>query len=247
MDIYTTIEAAREEVWKRWNDVALRKEIEAFVGDIPEPLRNEPRAWLDRYIATPDNEFFHFLELAENVKLKPIAIESLDDRFYRKNVDKMCLAEMKFLDKKNGNDAARRIKIIDCGKHHMKRFNEINTHWEESFVDFHHRLFDLHAENVQRFDISEWRYRKGPIAKDYYSGLLALFVCHGIIFEDFVTNEGEERFSRNVVFPAFEEITNRFGVRPLIVHIYTEEELSQEYSWCYPEFIEREGLKYVPE
>ncbi len=106
LDIYTSLEEAKEEVWKRWNNEALLKEVKAFVGDIPEPLRNEPRAWLDRYVATPDNEFFYFLELAGHVKLKPLAIESLDDKFYRKNVDKMCLAEMKFLDKKNGNAAS---------------------------------------------------------------------------------------------------------------------------------------------
>lgn len=43
-----------------------------------------------------------------------------------------------------------------------------------------------------------------------------------------------------MVCTAFEEITKRFGLRPLIVHIYTEEELFQEHCWCYPAFIEKE-------
>ena len=31
-----------------------------------------------------------------------------------------------------------------------------------------------------------------------------LFICHGILFENFITNEDEEeRFSKSVVFPAF--------------------------------------------
>lgn len=240
LDIYTSLEEAKEEVWQRWNNEALRKEVEAFVGDVPEPLRNEPRAWLDRYIASPDNEFFYFLELARQIQLRPLAVESLQDRFYRHNVDKMCLGEMAFLDKANGNEA-HRVKVIDIKRNHMKAFSEIETLLGEAFVKFHHRLYDKYATDVQRFDASDWFYSHGKTAKRYYPYLLSLFVCHGIIFEDFVTNEEEEeRFSRNVVFPAFEKITKRFGVRPLIVHIYTEEELSQQHCWCYPEFIKNE-------
>lgn len=244
MELYSTLEEAKEEIWKRWNDTALRKKVEAFVGDIPEPLKNEPRAWLDRYVATPDNEFFYFLELAKRVKLKPLAVESLEDRFYRHNVDKMCLGEMAFLNKENEN-SAHKAKVIDIKRSHMKRFKKIQTLWEENFVQFHHRLYDLYAEDVQRFDASDWFYSHGKTAQTYYPYLLSLFICHGILFEDFVTNEEEERFSHDVVFPAFEEITKRFGVRPLIVHIYTEEELSQQYCWCYPECVEKEVGKYV--
>lgn len=248
MEIYTTIEAAREEIWKRWNDTALRKEVAAFVGDVPSALRNEPRAWLGRYIATPDNEFFHFLELAAHVKLNPLAIEFLEDRFYRKNDDKICLAKIRFAHGENKADRYRNVhflKIIDHKKNHMRKFTDIQTLWGEPFITFHHRLLTLYAPRVEVFDASAWFHSHGCTAKDFYPYLLALFVSHGVLFENFVTDGSESSFTEEIMLPAFEEIQSCFGLKPLIVPLVPD--LADEYWWCYPEFIEREVLKYVPE
>jgi hypothetical protein len=41
VDLYTTVEEAREEIWKRWNDENLRKEVEQFLGEIPEVFKKK--------------------------------------------------------------------------------------------------------------------------------------------------------------------------------------------------------------
>lgn len=242
--IYTSAEEAKEAIAERWKNEALRRKVELHVGEIPEPLRDQPRAWLGRYVASPDNEFFRFLELAERVNLKPLEIEALDDKFHKLNIDKMKLAEMAFLDPQNSNHP-KKAKIIHFKKSHMRSFNEVKTLWGENFVGFHHRLYNLYAANVQRFDVSTWFETHGKDAKSYYPHLLSLFVCHGILFEDFVTNAYEAEFFNDVVSPAFEQCTKRFGVRPLIVRIFSDEELSRQYSWCYPEYISSEVAKYA--
>jgi len=244
LDIYTTLEEAREEVYKRWNNEALRKEVKAFVGEIPEPLRNEPRAWLGRYIATPDNEFFHFLKLAKQCNLKPLATEYLEDRFYRKNDDKICLAKMQFIHGKNragGSQNVHLLKIINDRKNHMRNFADIQTLWGEPFITFHHRLLALYAPAIEVLDASAWFHSYGNTAKDYYSYLLALFVAHGVLFEDFVTDGSEARFTKEIMLPAFEKVQASFGLKPLIVSLVPD--LADEYWWCYPEYIEAEVAK----
>jgi hypothetical protein len=61
MDIYTPIEEAKEEIWRRWNDPALQKKVPDYLGSIPECFQREPRAVLFRNIASPDIEFHHFV------------------------------------------------------------------------------------------------------------------------------------------------------------------------------------------
>lgn len=242
-NIYTTLEEAKEEVWKRWNNEALRREVELFVGDIPEPLRKEPRAWLDRFIATPDNEFLEFLSLADQIELKPLFIESLEDRFYRKNEDKLTLGIMSFLGNGSSDKAGenvRPLRIINDRQAHMKRFKEIKTLWDEGLIDFHHRLFSLYAPPVEVYDASSWFQAKGPKAKEYYPYLLALFVCHGVLFENFITDVYELAFLEEVAHPALQKVTREFGLKPLIVPLAPEEDVKRIYWWCYPDFIEAE-------
>ena len=42
--IYTSLEEAKEEVWRRWNDKELRAKVEESLGgDVPEVFRDEPK------------------------------------------------------------------------------------------------------------------------------------------------------------------------------------------------------------
>lgn len=81
MDIYTPIEEARKEIWRRWHDDALKKEIDQFLGDIPKALAEEPRAVLPRHVIGLDNELIRFLSLAKEVGLKPLGWEYQKDIF----------------------------------------------------------------------------------------------------------------------------------------------------------------------
>jgi hypothetical protein len=58
--MYTSIEEAKEEVWKRWNDADLRRRVMAFAADLPEVLLKEPKAIMFRQLATPNFELLRF-------------------------------------------------------------------------------------------------------------------------------------------------------------------------------------------
>lgn len=88
-DIYTSIEDAKEEIWRRWNDNALRQEVESFLGEVPSVLKNEPKAVLFRHLMTPNYECIHFFDLARGLKLKPLGWEYLEDIFLTINKDKV--------------------------------------------------------------------------------------------------------------------------------------------------------------
>ena len=58
--IYTPLEEAKEEIWRRWNDKALRKKVEEFLGgDIPDLFKKKPCAVLARSVVSPNFELFH--------------------------------------------------------------------------------------------------------------------------------------------------------------------------------------------
>jgi hypothetical protein len=62
-EFYTPLEQAKEEIWKRWRNENLRRKVQDFIDNIPQPFQDAPKAVLFRQVATPNFEFFHFLEL----------------------------------------------------------------------------------------------------------------------------------------------------------------------------------------
>jgi hypothetical protein len=48
---------------------------------------------------------------------------------------------------------------------------------------------------------------------------LLLFICHGILFENFLLTESEGEFTRGIFLPAFEKAISLSGMKPLIVPI----------------------------
>jgi hypothetical protein len=88
--IYTSIEEARSEIRRRWNDKALRDSVAEYVNGIP-PCFDQPRAVLFRNIISATTELAHFAKQAESVDLKPLGAEYLEDRFSTRNADKLML------------------------------------------------------------------------------------------------------------------------------------------------------------
>jgi hypothetical protein len=135
-------------------------------------------------------------------------------------------------------------KVIDLKAAENKKLCEIETISGQNLVEFHHGLLWQHLPSMEVCDISNWHNFKEQSAADYYRYFLAFFVCHGVLFENFVTNkEAEAVFSHSVVFPAIEEVTKRFGVRPLIVPAIAEEKLGDKYWWCYSEGVLQEVVR----
>lgn len=233
--IYTPLDEAQEEIWKRWNDQALRQEVEAFLGEIPSVLKNAPRAILFRQLMTPDYECIQFLDLARALKLNPLGWEYLEDIFLTINKDKASLGKMRFRNQPINGNGVRYRRVIILSENEKRKFKEIKTLWGENFVDFHHRILSQRITGLHLFDASQWFASKGGRAREYYQYFMALFICHGILFENFVTDEREREFARLVVEPSIDKIKKRFGMKPLIVQLTIDESL-------YPSEIEKTVL-----
>ncbi len=238
-DYYTSLEDARLEIQKRWQNEELKKKVSAYLGgDIPEPFLSEPRAVLARNIASPDNEFMYFLELSKKVALEPISLEYVHDKFFTMNTDKMAYAKMQFM---NDVRQIHTVQIVDFGMYDKKRFVDINTITGESLVDFHHRILNEFVGNQYKtqniYDMSEWYHRRHGRSVDYYRYYVALFVCHGILFENFVTDDSEAGFEKKIVLPALQEIQKRFGFKPLIVPLAPDP--TDAYWWSYSDVLEK--------
>jgi hypothetical protein len=245
--MYVTLEEARAEVWRRWHDKALRRRVEEYLGELPHCFGAAPRAVLFRNIASPDIEFHHFVGRAKQIGLEPLCLEYTHDRFCTRNADKICLAKLAIFNGRNKHGEAMITykKLIDLRAMDNKRFSEIDTLWGENLVAFHHGLMRRHLPGVEVFDVSHWHHFNGNNAAEYYRYFLALFVCHGLLIEDFVTNEEEERFTHDVVLPALEVVTRTLGVVPVIVPVIEQDNLSDMYWWCYPEDIAEEIEKHA--
>lgn len=229
------------EIWHRWNDKDLEKKVNDYLSNrIPPVLKDEPKAISTSHVATPNWAFFHFWENSRKAGLKPVAFEYLDDKFVTTNFDKASLAKMVFYHGKgdDGHMLTSSHHVIDLGgKEENRLIKEIDTLWGEKFVDFHHRSLNAFYEDIEIHDGSQWYHDMGKDAKEYYRYVLALYIRNGVLFENFLITKNEEKFTREVLLPAFEFVYKKFGVKPLIVPIFPQNESDSKYWWCYPEFI----------
>lgn len=241
-EIYTPLEEAKKEIWKRWNDPELKKKIDEYFGGInlPEELKGDPKAICTFHVATPNWAFFHFWEAAQEIELKPLVFEYLDDIFVTTNFDKASLAKMVFYHGRN--DRGEMIKssqhIIDLsGKNEKKKIKEIQTLWGENFVEFHHRSLCTYYDDLEICDGSDWYHKLGKTPAEYYKYIFAFYIRNGILFENYLLTSKEKKFTEEVLLPNFEYVWKKFGVKPLIVPITPQFEADQKHWWCYPEFI----------
>jgi len=243
-DIYTSLEDAREEVWRRWNDKVLRAKVEEVLGgDIPEVFRDMPRAVLARHILSPNFETFHFLEKAMSINLKPLCLEYLADKFVSVNKDKYFLGNLFFFNGigKNGGRRLSSLKIIDFNKADGKKLYDVQTMNGENFIQLHHKITEnFQFEDIERFDISNFFKKNGTYARNYYYHYLVLFVCFGILFENFIEEEDYALITKCILIPNYKKVIHDFGVKPLIVRIVKKEQENDLYWRYYPE-----DVKYI--
>jgi len=247
--IYTPLEEAREEIWRRWNDKALRKKVEAFLGgDIPEPLRNGPKAVLGRNLMSPNWESFQFLDKSHELGLDPVFIEYIDDKFVSNNPDKYYLGRMIFYSGKgkSGGEKTSPLNIVDFNSESGKIFRDVKTLWNEDFVAFHHRISThILSRNttLEVMELSSWLKKNGGVASKYYKYYLALFLCHGILVESYFLDKKEKSFINTVVLSNFKRLEEIFGVKPLVVPLFFSQSIHESKDsvgshWmCYPESV----------
>jgi hypothetical protein len=225
--VYTPLSEAIKILDERKKDKNLVKKIEDILhGDIPEPLKTGDRHGVQfRQIATPNNDVRWFTELTKDHGLLSVFFEYHDDKFTSNNDFKHALGQLRVHDKINrkGEHIEEKITILDFNKYNGKPLKDVLTNWNEPLVDFHRKLFDVFGYskvNMSFYDASTWFKNNGEHAIDYYTNFILLFICHGILFENFLlSSDSEGDFTKNIFLPAFEKVINLTGIKPLIVPI----------------------------
>lgn len=243
-DLLTPLDEAVEELRRRRSDPELLKKVEEYLdSDIPEHFAQGPILYLARHIATPNFETLRFLHLVEPIEIPAIIGEDLKDRFVAKNQLKYALGKLSVstgISMKDGacKETYERVTVIDFNAANGKPFTEIRTLWGEPLASFHSGLFaSLVQHPVRIIDESAWidRQERGNLLA-HYRKFLALFIVHGILFEDYALEDKEEaRFIEGVLRPAFRHVERVFGCRPLIAQLTPTSVESAEFWISYPQ------------
>jgi hypothetical protein len=227
--IYVTpTQAARELEKRRANKELLREVMKFLEGKLPTTLQKSPKAVLARVLATPNFEYLEFLRLAQEAKMEPWCLEYTEDKFRAENFDKYYLGKLFFnygIGKKGGEKLSAK-KVIDFDAAEGKLIKNIETLWGENFVDFHHRLVCSVLPDGGHFeDASWWIDENGKKSSLFYPYYLALFLCHGVLFENFLLED--KPLIEDMFLPAVSTIFEKFQLYPLVVPLSC---IEQEYD-----------------
>lgn len=246
-DIYVSMDEAREEIKKRWDNVELKKAVEEELGDLFWPeLKNEPRSVLWRFLLSPDNGFTFFWQRAHYINAKPLVLEYLGDTFISLNEEKKGLGRLRVI--KDGKKAT--VDIVDFANCEKLKIEDLFTKNKKKLTDFHHELVEFSGFRPDFKNITSWCHNLGK-PKDYYYPFLLQFLSFGVLFEYYVSNPGEDQrewqFTESVVLPVIEEIKSKFGYKPLMVKLYPTNQSEEEdfYWWSYPPHINSYILEYA--
>jgi hypothetical protein len=249
--VYTPLSEALRILEERQNDSVLIAKIDKLLnGDVPEVFKKHLKCAVQfRQIATPNNDCLNFLNITKDFGLTPIFMEYHSDKFSSNNSFKRSLGQLHIQGPVNKQDEFRieKISIMDFNKHNGKILKNVTTHWNEPLIDFHRRLFNickLEDQACNFYDTSEWVSDHGSTPEEYYKQFFLLFICFGILFENFTTEEDEGGdFSKNVILPAINEVFKLTGVKPLIVPIPPMDMENDNYWILYNDIIKSALIK----
>lgn len=230
--IYTPFEEAVLEIKERWADKELEKKVYEYLnGDIPEPVLEAPRAVLFRQLCTPNYELSYFLNKIKGSSCDPLIFEYLNDKFTEKNPIKFALGQLIFQEEIKGSSNIIPKEVIDLQKNEGRKINEIVTKWGQPLVSFHHELLDAiyPGENNYLYDASDWFFRAGKYAREYYLKYISLFIRNGILFENFILSGEELNFTKEIFLPAFIDMWKKTGKKPLIVSLLPLESQNEAF------------------
>ncbi len=237
--IYTNLSEIKKELEKRRNDKELMNKVLKFWGENPFPLdMKEPRAVLSRDIITPNMELCYFLDVIKELDLDPLFFEVHRDKFVSKNKSKYHLGMLHFKQKKQSNIISK--NIVDFNKYEGKMLNDIPTTCGDNLISYHHKMLEKEYPGYSKFayDFSDWFLKTRNLTDYYYLYFLSLFICHGVLFDNYLLDDKEEAdFFMKKVEPSFKKAEEIFGVRPLIYPLLPIE-FEKDVSWySYPEHL----------
>jgi hypothetical protein len=231
--IYTPVESAVMELERRWNDPDFKG-----ASSVPDVLKEGRSACLFRQVVTPNYEVRRFVSIIDSTNLRPLFWEYYSDKFTSNNEWKRALGKLFFYEgkgKKNGSKI-QSLTIIDFNTYNGKKISEVLTLWGQSLVDFHHEMFRHCFRNMDAsfFDASDWSKDQGGSARTYYREFLSLFLKHAILFENFLIDEKEIDFTREIFLPAFIDVWKTSGHKPLIVSLEPTDIEGDLFWMCHP-------------
>ncbi len=234
---------AIKELEKRRKDPELQRKINEYLkGDIPDYFSNGPILYLARHVGTPNFETLRFIYLMKHLGLKTVITQDSKGIFVSQNNVKRALCKLpicRSVTQKNStlHEQYHNVTIVDFNKTDGKIFSEIETVWGEKLINFHQRLFrELELEEVEFPDDADWidRHYRGNLLR-HYKDLMALFLVHGIFFENYNPDEPQEvYFVRTILRPACEYVKEKFGYYPLIVQVFPTTFESTLFWMSYP-------------
>jgi len=192
-------------------------------------------------------ELQYFLEIIDTLDIEPLFLE-YPSKFVAKNFEKYHLCQLHFASKDKPNDH-RVIKIVDFEKMEGKPLREVTTVTGRNVVDLHHKMFDVKYPHLSKhiYDFSDFFDRTRYKTEYYYLYYLALFVCHGILFDNYLFNDKTEAsFIAEKVLPSFNKVKELFGVAPLIVPLLSfATEQDKQWHWyddCHYDIFMKESV-----
>lgn len=230
--LHTPLEEAVAEFHRRRADKALCRAVAEFQQSHPPKfLDGDANAFFVRPVFSADLEVERFSALSRKTGLTPLCLEVSKDRFYSFNREKYRRGKLAF----RWPNRTRALRVIDF-QCNGQRFDEIPSLNGCSLVEFHHRLLaHVHPKLADRVrEASDWIFAASQISPRYLH-LLSLAITDGILFENFFLDDPEERrFMEERILPSFHRITELFGVKPLIVRLFSPEEENTPVCWEYP-------------
>ncbi len=232
-------EQAQEEIHRRWQDVELKQRVVEFLGgDLPDAFLHESRGVLFRQLGIPDTETLSFVNICKFLNIKPLVTESLNDKFTTRNPDKVRWGRIDVCEKMNKKNEPiiRLTRIINFPTNDNKAIKDVSTIWGENLVDFFHDAFiTMGQEKPETLDMSDWFARNGMVAKEYYKKFYAFFVAHAVLIDyyDEIEELLKNPFFRDNEFANYCAISEKFGVKPMVVQLFTQEEVERCDQWYF--------------
>lgn len=178
---------------------------------------------LFRHIATPNLEQLRFLAMANSAVRPALILEMPNDWFSPTvNASKRRLGKLMVqrASSEGRLNSVRSIEIVSFNQRGRHRLRDVVCHDGTSLVSFHHQIFkSIAGEHVLAQVIDNTDFHGCDTTKVHYERLFALTTCLGLLVESFAESGPERAFTEEVILPAIETTTRRFGVRPRIVRL----------------------------
>lgn len=230
---YTRLSQAFKELKSRSKDKALVDKIRKNMGSAyPDWLPDKPCLFFSRNIITPNIETLYFLDIARDSGFEVIFFE-YHDKFVSRNKSKYYLGNICT----NFPEQRKKKIIVDFQKYEGKTINNVQTNTGSSLLDYHH---DLSRKIIKDFDsykiidITKW-FNDTRNVNAYYFNYFSLFITNGILFENFLLDDEEEKvFLEKKFIPSVKKIKEVYGINPLIYPLLPFESQADNSWFFYP-------------